>query len=387
MNILYIVARPIEINASSSIRNAATIKGVIENGNKVDVLSAEPDSNHQGYDLSLHISGANYLYKKAGGIHSAISFSRRIYVPTFFKKAVASYLSRSTIYDSFSGMADKVNEWNIDLNKYDCIISSSDPKSSHLIALRLKEVAGNTKVRWIQIWGDPFMDDISIKRSPKMKKKVEREERRLLNSADKIIYVSKMTLETQMRFYSECKRKMFFLPPPYLTERISKEESLNTDEVRLVYCGDYNNRVRNIIPLIDCVKRSKKLHLTVCGAGDVDISDGKNVEVHDRAPREKVLEMEAGADVLIHICNRRGTQIPGKIYQYAGTDKRILFILDGECERIKEMFEVYQRFVFCKNNAGSIAEALSDIMGKNKNIKLRPLEEFSPRLIAGQILD
>ena len=46
MKILYVVSRPLEINTSASIRNRATILGLVENGHTVDLFTTEPDRNH-----------------------------------------------------------------------------------------------------------------------------------------------------------------------------------------------------------------------------------------------------------------------------------------------------------------------------------------------------
>lgn len=60
---------------------------------------------------------------------------------------------------------------------------------------------------------------------------------------------------------------------------------------------------------------------------------------------------EEDADLLIVLLNKKGTQIPGKIYHYAGTNKPILIILDGDRkEEIKEYLSLFNRFYFCENN-------------------------------------
>ena len=45
MKILYVVSRPLEINTSASIRNRATIEGLVELGHNVNIITTEPDEN------------------------------------------------------------------------------------------------------------------------------------------------------------------------------------------------------------------------------------------------------------------------------------------------------------------------------------------------------
>ena len=74
-----------------------------------------------------------------------------------------------------------------------------------------------------------------------------------------------------------------------------------------------------------------------------------------------VKQAEKETDVLVFVCNVKGGQIPGKLYQYSSTKKWILFILDGTEEEMKEIeryYQKYQRYVFCKNNIRDIEKAI-----------------------------
>lgn len=62
MNILYVVSRPLEINTSASVRNRATINGLIELGHNVTIMTSSPDVNHDAYDSSLSVLGAKTVY-------------------------------------------------------------------------------------------------------------------------------------------------------------------------------------------------------------------------------------------------------------------------------------------------------------------------------------
>ena len=103
------------------------------------------------------------------------------------------------------------------------------------------------------------------------------------------------------------------------------------------------------------------------------------------------LQIEAKTDVLVFLCNLKGGQIPGKIYQYSATNKTILFILDGtkqEISILKKYFGKFNRYVFCENNEDSIKRAVNDIINGNiDSIDNKPIEDFNPKNIMKFILE
>lgn len=80
-----------------------------------------------------------------------------------------------------------------------------------------------------------------------------------------------------------------------------------------------------------------------------------------------------------------GSQIPGKIYQYSGTNKPVLFILDGEIEQVKEQFSKYERYYFAVNNELEIEKSITEI--SNLNCDYKPVSDFSKKKISENILD
>lgn len=383
MNILYVVSRPIEINTSASVRNHATIMGLIENGHQVTLVSSEPDVNHTAYDESLAITGIKKVYFKLGGIQSAAKFGRKIKILNKIKPIVYHMLYGNEIYDNMKSMINHVCEINIE--DYDLVISSSDPKSSHLFVDKLFEVS-DKKVPWIQIWGDPFADDITRKGTGNTKT-IENEENRLLSKADKIVYVSKITCETQKLRYQQAQHKMFYLPVPYHKERRCEKAFPDSyKEVRLCYCGDYGSHVRNLKPLYEAVKELD-MQMTVCGMSDLNLESINKIRILPRQTSSNVRKFETDADVLIHLSNLSGTQIPGKIYQYVSTDKTILFLLDGDKQSLQDVFAKYNRFLFVENRNEAIKDTLKNICKLRKTVSNEPLECFSAKSIAEKLVE
>lgn len=386
MKILYVVSRPLEINTSASIRNRATILGLIENGHTVNLFTSEPDRNHSAYDESLIPERINVKYVRLGGTQKLARVGRKVKILKPIKSFAYKWINRHEVYDNLKAIVNHINDIDLKAENYDVIISSSDPKSSHLFVEKLVEKQGeNFHGRWIQIWGDPFLGDIT-RTDKKNSEIIKKEERRLLSKADKIVYVSKLTKEKQQKLYPESQDKMTYYPIPYMNENIFQLRNLKSvSEVKLAYCGDYNVAVRNIIPLYNAVKDMNNIHLTICGGSDKPVESCKNVTVYGRVSFEQVREIEERADILVHLSNLSGSQIPGKIYQYSGTNKPIIFILDGDKNALEKQFGKYNRYIFSENHE----KAIRDILGKviNCNIQYKPIEEFSKKIVAKHIVE
>lgn len=382
MRILYVVSRALEINTSASIRNHATISGFLENGHQITIVSVSPDTRHRAYDGTLSVEKVKKMYFDIGRRQIVAGISRNIKALDRAKPLIYKALYKNQIYDNLKGIVRFARQ--IDVDEFDVAISSSDPKSSHLF---VDELFKNNKkqIPWIQIWGDPFADDITL--PEKSKTKAIKEEDRLLKLADKIIYVSGLTCQSQKRKYPKSAFKMYYIPVPYLMPRVSKQ-SFPKDfrKMKICYCGDYNSKIRNIQPLYEAV-RDLGMSFQICGMSDFELEKTDKISILPRQLSDKVRKFEDEADILVHLSNKRGTQIPGKIYQYVSTNKTILFILDGDSEMLKNIFKSYNRFIFVENQKERIKDTLCNIVELRSKINNSPLEYFSAENISKKILE
>ena len=127
----------------------------------------------------------------------------------------------------------------------------------------------------------------------------------------------------------------------------------------------------------------------IYGDSDLNLPSTEQIEVRGRVTLDVLEKIQAQTGILVHLCNLKGGQIPGKIYHYSATDKPILFILDGtddERRKIKNYFSQFHRYYFAQNQMESIAEAISNI---SKNYELyigSKVEAFSPKKVVGGLL-
>lgn len=386
MKILYIVSRPLEINTSASIRNRATIEGLIQLGHQVDLITSHPDKNHSNFDDSIKIEGLKTTYLQLAGVQRLANIGRKYKFLKLLKSIAYKYMNEINIYDNLKGIVNHVDKIKIYEKDYDLIISSSDPKSSHLFVMKMFENKMFNNIPWIQIWGDPFFTDITRSNKNRiLDNKIRREEDKLLKYPQKVIYVSNFTLIQQQNLYPHYSKKMFYIPIPYIKEEIYPEVNLTKNSLTFLYCGDYLSNVRNIKPLYKAISKSNH-KLIICGHSDLKLDGTERIKVYPRVSYEKMKEFELECDVLVHLSNLSGTQIPGKIYQYSGTNKPILFILDGEYKDIFNTFSKYNRFVFSNNCANHIQEKINTIEKECHKLLLRPIDIFSKENIANKII-
>lgn len=403
MNILVINGDCIRRNSSANLCHLAYIAGLVGAGHNVELLSAADTIYDTDSMMSLPSSVVNYKYnglslyekfslKKASGALPSISSvsncekekkqNFKNTVLNFAKKSLLGLYGVHGIYITFVRNAAAFSSDKC----YDYVISLSTPVTSHLLSHKLIK-SGRVKCKHnIQLWEDPWFSDAY---GFNAKNKIFKEEKRLLSFAEKVCYVSPLTLENQKKLYPEYADKMYWQPLPsyYKSEGVSADREYG--EPVFGYFGDYVPKSRDILPFYNAAS-DLNLEVNICGNPSSLIESKNKIKVYPRLPLEKLKPIEDGTDVLVFVCNKRGGQIPGKIYQYAASNKTVLFILDGsEAEKkvIFDYFSKFNRFVFCENTVTSISEAVKKIKsGDIEGICNEPLEYFSPENVACGVL-
>lgn len=370
MKILFIVTMPLELNSSASLRNISTINGLSRQGNEVTVLTSAVIKTHPSY-MEIKLDNSIKIIRVNSGISKALSAKvGKIEILSKIKSILYKFWDKANIYDTWTFMINSREINKIHISDFELLISSSDPKSSHLLAEKIK---GTNSIPWIQIWGDPFSGDISSSNNNEERRATE--EARFFNKAQKIFFLSELTFCEMTKRYPDISEKFRFMPRPYLEKRVFDKRSFNGGKLSLSYCGDYISKVRNIKPFYEAVKKTKD-NLTICGRTDINLASDTNIKIKPRVSQEIVNELESQSDVLIHLSNLSGTQIPGKIFDYSATNKPILFILDGNTELLKKQFSKYNRYLFCNNTVEDIVNKLEIIRCGKYPGKLEPVEDF-----------
>lgn len=381
MRILYVTARPIEINSSASLRNLNTINGLYLLGNEVTVLSVEANKNHPNYVETRYVSDKIHTIAIGSSATKKIaaSFSKHNFLNKI-RLLISKIYAKRNVYDSTLSCVKNFKLSVIDATKFDIMISSSDPKTSHLLA---EKIFDEKKLKWVQIWGDPFTGDITSIGQNESKKASE--EKRFLSKGTKIFYLSPLVSNEMKHKYNIFQDKIFFMPRPYVNPMISNKKCHNHD-ISISYCGDYNSKVRNILPLYNAISKSR-YHLTIVGNSNFSLEPKNNIVIDSRKDKKDVDQIEDRSDVLIHLSNLGGNQIPGKIYNYSSTNKPILFILDGNKEDIYREFKKYNRYIFCDNKEDDILEKLDFISQNIEKMRFNPVPEFCYSAVLNRLVE
>ena len=388
MRILFLVLSHINSNSSAMIRNRAIIHGLLENGYKVDVLTLDSAiSKYLNKENNLKHENLEFFTVNSPSIYKNLVTEKQTLVQNIKKNIVLPILRylfyKFSIYDNTILIAKNIKNQIILNRKYDVVISSSDPKTSH-IAMKSLITNGLKYSKWIQYWGDPMAFDIT-KKSIYPTWYLKKLEEKFFNSADKIIYVSPLTLENQKKEFQKYSSKMSWLPIPYIKIKEYIVNEFTIKDVKIGYFGDYNSKVRNILPLYDCCKNNN-IMLVVTGESDLNLYNTDKIRLLPRQTTDVVEKLEEDIDILVCILNTSGTQIPGKIYHYAAANKPILIILDGEYKQeIFKYLNEYNRFVFCDNKVESIKESIKKIC--LEKVKYKPLDILNAKNIALSFLN
>ena len=379
MKILFVTTYPLEYSTSANVRNMGLIQGLRDNGYDISTFSCYPNDPHlySGDMLDFPFYKRYWIGPKTmiAIDHTKKSFAGRL------KRIASKIVSNMSVYDGRAFLSRQIKS-NMIEEDYEYIISSSDPKSAHLFAEKLISSHSSKLKKWIQYWGDPFTNDISVDHRFS-NRRIQKEEERLLSLANKAVYVSPFTLNDMQIKYPALKNKLIFQPIPYY----KKTTALNviTDKSLIGYLGDYNTKNRNILPLVEAVKKIN-VNTVIAGTSDLVIPSTEKLKVYGRLHGKDIDELAAKVGIYICVCNLHGTQIPGKVYHYVDSRKPILIILDGDNEdELKDYFDGFNRFYTCKNNSTDISETLQRIIMEYHSFETPPM--LNAKVIATKVLE
>lgn len=384
MNILVVTLSPIGALTSSMFRVLAVTKGLMEQGHCVDFITVPMNALQSENKLEEWTKDLNIIEINSGqSVNAVLNLKNEKTFISKMKNGMRNILRKIwhtfVIYDNSLINAYKIQIKLLPKKEYDLILSSSDPKTSHIAVKNLIRQGLKYK-RWIQYWGDPLTADIT-NRSIYPRWILKKVEKKLIKGADKIIYVSPFTLDIQKRLFKQYENKMCFIPTPYMKKEIFEKTS--NEKYTVGYFGAYTSRVRNIIPFYEAIKEmNDEIHAVIMGDSDLKLESTPEIEIYQRGIKTIY---ERKSDLIVCLLNNRGSQIPGKIYHAAGTNKPILVIVDGDDKQDMISFlNSYNRYYVCENEKNKIMDAIRTI--RNEKREFSPLPEFDYASVAKEII-
>jgi glycosyltransferase involved in cell wall biosynthesis len=226
--------------------------------------------------------------------------------------------------------------------KPDLLYSRSDPKSSAIMAYKLKKALN---VPWILHLSDPWADCPLENRKGKDYQKHDRWERRCVEAADIISLTSLPTISFYQKKYPEFSEKFRFFPNVFEYNKEEKEVSdSNGEKFRIVYTGGlaYDRSPGYLLePLSELFKEDPEIgsKLEVIFAGDVDAKNRAVFQQYPlpfvkwlgKIPFKEALKLQQSANYLVLIDSPIADPslsmfFPSKLLDYMVARKRILAI-------------------------------------------------------------
>lgn len=385
--IAIVLALPIEYNTSSMLRCRTIISSLAGMGNEITCFCPNPDKNNKYFsNEAVDIPGMQ-LFRYGGkawsetkremekaGKQSIKSSVKRIALKLFRKVDVFGstlmYLPERKV------ISDEITKGHFDI-----LLSFSDPMPAHMIARYCKQ--HNSKLRYIQQWGDPLATDTISKTALPVwiRKWIEGI---LLKPADKVCYVSPFTWEEQKKLFPKHADKMIFLPTPSLAY---KEKADSSEKLCLGYFGSYYSVARDIRPFYEAAKRNPDVDFLIVGDSDLSLESKDHITILQRIPLEELNLYMQKTNVIVCLMNSKGNQIPGKVYHDASSHKDILFIKDGEYgDAIQAFFEKYNHYTFADNTVDSIDATIKRYITDGIPVR-KPVIEFQASSVAKKLIE
>jgi glycosyltransferase involved in cell wall biosynthesis len=236
----------------------------------------------------------------------------------------------------------------------DVVYTTAPYFSTHLVGLMLKRSA---RVRWVAEFRDPWTDQRAIQ-VPDPVAVIEALhrwlERRCLRAADKVVAVTEAARRLLAEKVPPAQRGKFILALNGIDELSAPGAEASAGPRRIVYAGTfyYNRDPRPFLAALAAVRRRHGLGpdaLRVDLVGRCRSYDGLSVErmvaehgladlvhFHDWMSNADAQAMLRSADLLFLIALSQPLQVPNKLYDYLGTRRPMLAVVDagGETERM-----------------------------------------------------
>jgi hypothetical protein len=283
--------------------------------------------------------------------------------------------------------ASKFIKENIDIRKYDYLITSHEPWVDSLLGLYLKK--RNPKIRWIADFGDPYVAIYT----PRHKLRFESYfEKLIYENASVLIFTNSKIIDHLLNKYHFLENKKLWVIEQGFSYRLSvgRDKIGNKNKIfTLIYTGTFYRDFRNpsnLIKALSMLDFNYKFYLA--GRNEKFIRDfkilGDHFEFLGLVNHFSVLKLQKESDVLVHLANKDSSlQIPGKFYEYLGALKPILAINDDTKDPTRKVVEELKCGVACADEPLEIKNSIKLLHSKwegNENIcelNVEDLYEYS----------
>ncbi len=414
MRILVIATQLPPFNGSGNIRALNYINYLQRRGHQIDVIGVNYPRDCIAYDptlenvfdpdINIYRLSSGFLHrffytKKTVSVNNhSIQNDRHRKGQKYGKFLVSQFLKKMfLIPDQYLFWIRPALKQAIRLVKqqnYDCLFSMHETPSSHLVAYGLKKRF--PRLRWIGYWSDPWNGDSTLRQaSPGLKKIIEEKmEAAVVALVDKMLFTTAQTRRFyQLKYHLPVTKTALVYrgyPQAVYQEILAANPrhqlpDLKPDCLNLIHLGTIYKELRDINPLCEALKRLQqaekkifeKLNIIFIGiftdhSYKEKLQQFANVVVRDPLPYQEALKYMLLADGLLLYGNKNSSQVPGKLYEYAGSPAFILTILGDAQDELKKIMLDLDKGPCLVNEATPLYEGLVALVKEFTARQLNP---------------
>ncbi|HDL15592.1 MAG TPA: glycosyltransferase [Euryarchaeota archaeon] len=278
----------------------------------------------------------------------------------------------------------------IRMNRYDIIISSSEPRVCHLAAYFLKKKSG---IPWIADYGDPWIYPVPTLRESKLKRRILRKiEAKILKRTDTITVAAEGIKRLYLDRYPFLQPdKVHVITQGFDPDMFSQVEEETSSKFRIVYCGSLYKNLRDPMAFFEAITEIDEKDIEIIIAGRINEFAGvikkegidRKIKYRGFLRHKESLALQKGASVLLHIGNVTDVQVPGKIYEYVGARRPVLCIKGGGGDLSSELIIRSNKGIVVNNYKNEIKEGIIKLYSfwqkglLDKSFNLNDIEEFT----------
>ena len=417
MNILLVAYYFPPTGGGGVVRNYQTAKILADSGHSVTVITTNT-SHYDVIDNSLvsevHKSEINVIrikqlrdYFKGRPRNNVVSSSikndraqksfLKIKVVAFLKKILRlllDFVPDSTI-DWYFPVIFSIRKM-MDLSEYDLVITSSPPEPLHFIGSYIKR--RNKQIYWVCDFRDLWVENSYSKNRSKIWKHLNNQyEKRVVDLADQITCTSINSTSIMKTKYPYLTQKFFYHPNGYWSKDISHFEPIPADrKFRLLFAGRfYKERVNKnlFLALHKVILSHPEVEFDIIGPPlpssvsriieQYGLKD--TVNYHGYVSRGLSISMQKSSEILVNI-ESSAEAVPGKIFEYFGTDKIILHI-GNEYSASTRIMQGYENAMIVEDEIDNIYEAIIEVVeGRKKAVISKYKEKYEREYLIKEYL-
>ncbi|MGU8237635.1 hypothetical protein ACV3T9_10340 [Clostridium perfringens] len=417
MRVLIISNELPPFRGSGNIRVMNYINYLSELNNSIDVITVDYPKDSIAYDSSLENvfnSKVNLYRIKLSKLHKLFltkksknndkKNNKRNNKNLNIKKILSSFIKEHMLipdqYMFWINKAFKKSKELINKNNYDLVLTIHERPSAHIVGLKIKQTYPSLK--WCGYWSDPWSEDSLRNNRGFIKKKIENfYEKKIVENMDKLLFTTEKTKKIYKEKYSIADNKLDIVYRGYnildyyeASKYKGKLPLLEKDKYNIVHLGTIYSELRDLNPLIEAVKilklENKSIYdkLNIIFIGDFIGKDYKEIfdkyrvlKKYDAINFKDVIKYIENSECLLLYGNKNSSQVPGKVYEYLGSESPILTILGDEYDELEKIMKPLYKGPIILNEKQQIKNAIINLLN-NKDEKYNRIDIFEWKNVA-----